>query len=179
MSDLSDNLLGLMKKNKVTIAELSDATGIAEITINKLRNGQNDNPTIATLMQIANFFSISVNELLGNKVNSITILNEDGIELAQKFLIDELNNNAEFALKITHNNYSEFQKDTILLISTEVKVKNGDYIVVKSNNRFIICRAIIEPDVILGESLSIKENFYKIEPNNLSGIVIGALWLRN
>lgn len=178
-SVLSDNLLGLMKKNKVTIAELSYATGIAEITINKLRNGQNNNPTISTLMQIANFFDTSVNELLGNNIKTLTVLNEDGTELAQKLPINELQNNAEFAIKITHNNYSEFQKNAILLVSNKINIKNGDFMIVKSSNNFIVCRAIIEPDVILGQSLSRKENVYKIELNNLSGVVIGSLWLRN
>lgn len=177
-SILSDNILGLMKKNKITITELSNATGIAEITINKLRNGQNNNPTISTLMEIANFFKITVNELLGSNIKNLIILHEDGTELSQKLPIDELHD-AEFAIKITHNNYSEFQKNTILLISNKVNVKNGDYMIVKSSNGFVVCRAIIEPNVILGESLSRKENVYKIELNNLSGVVIGALWLRN
>jgi|GEM_PF-4195673 len=178
-SVLSDNLLDLMKKNKVTIGKLSEATGIAEITINKLRNRQNVNPTLSTLVQIANYFGITINELLGNYKKLMTVFNEDGTELAQKLPIDELNDNVEFAIKITHNNYSNFQKNTILLVNSQVKVKNGDYIIVKSNDTFIVCRAIIEPDGIFGESLSRKENIYKIELNSLSGVVIGGLWLRS
>ncbi|HLX54979.1 MAG TPA: helix-turn-helix transcriptional regulator [Aquella sp.] len=176
---VSNNLLDLMKKKKVTISELSDATGIAEITINKLRNGHNVNPTLSTLMQLSNYFGITVNELLGNNSNTLAIISEDGTEISQNMQINELNCNADFAIKINHNNYSRFPKDTILFIRNQTKLRNGDYIVVKSNSNYIICRVIIEPDAILGESLSRKENIYKIELNNLSGVVIGALWLRN
>jgi transcriptional regulator with XRE-family HTH domain len=168
-----------MKKGKVTIGELSDATGIAEITINKLRNKQNINPTLSTLAQIANYFGITINDLLGSNKKAMPILNEDGTEIAEKLPIDELNSKAEFAIKIGHNNYPNFQKNTILLVNSQTKVKNGDYIVIQSNNNFIVCRAIIEPDGILGESLSRKENIYKIEQDSLLGVIVGGLWLRN
>ncbi|MFO0320658.1 MAG: hypothetical protein ACK5Z5_09705, partial [Neisseriaceae bacterium] len=93
--------------------------------------------------------------------------------------IHKIIGNTDFAIKITHNNYPMFQKDTILLVNKKIEVKNGDYIVINSNKSYIICKSIIEPGMILGESLSRKENVYTIDSNDLFGVVIGALWSRN
>lgn len=176
---VSTNLLNLMKKHKVTIAELSKATGIAEITINKLRNDQNSNPTISTIIPIANYFNITVDELLTSEQMTINVCYEDNTELIDELQINKIKQGTDFAIKVTNANYSEFKKDSILLINRIIKIKNGDYIVIKTNNCFVFCRAIVELGDILGESLSRKESVYKINQKDFFGVIIGVLWLRN
>ena len=176
-SNLAKNIFTLMKKNKITATELSDQTWVAEITINNLRTGQNANPTISTLIPIADFFGTTVNDLLADNLKQITVLNENSAKI-DNFYIDTSIKNVEFAIKITHNNYSTFKNGTLLLVNNIVEPDNSDYIAIKINNKITICSTIIEFDAILGRSLSIAENIYKIDPKSLLGVITGALWLK-
>ena len=63
---LNRNLSILMKENGVSLSLLYRNTGIAIPTIKRLQNDPTTNPTIGTLLPIANFFGISITQLIGN-----------------------------------------------------------------------------------------------------------------
>lgn len=57
----------LMKECDIDDTQLSKETGVPASTISRLKINENTNPTTSTLRPIANFFSISVSQLLGDE----------------------------------------------------------------------------------------------------------------
>lgn len=66
-SFVGDVLTKVMSARGVDVARLSDETGIPVPTINRLRTNKNSNPTLATLLPIANYFDITINQLIGKE----------------------------------------------------------------------------------------------------------------
>ena len=60
---LKQNLAALMEKRKITIAELSEETGISVPTLKKLRTIDNSNPTLDSLTKLAEFFNVILDSL--------------------------------------------------------------------------------------------------------------------
>lgn len=176
ISNLAKNIIDLMQKCKITTVELSRKTGVSEITINKIRAGQNNNPTIATLSALANFFDTTINDLLTEDRGHLLVLDENNT------VIDKVHINTtsgtQFAIKILHNNYPPFKYGTILLINQNLYPDNSDYIAVNIENKITICSTVIEFDTILGKSLSATNTVFKIKSENILGVVTGALWIK-
>ncbi|MEO8400312.1 MAG: helix-turn-helix transcriptional regulator [Gammaproteobacteria bacterium] len=64
---LSDNLNLLMAEMHISADELGRRTGLPASTIKKIRNRYNPNPTLTTLLPLAEFFSITLGQLVGNE----------------------------------------------------------------------------------------------------------------
>ena len=64
---LCENLNFLMTKNVLNASELARSTGLPASTIKKIRNHDNPNPTLATLRPLAQYFSISLSQLIGDE----------------------------------------------------------------------------------------------------------------
>ena len=178
-------LVALMKKNKVTTTKLSKATSISEITINKLRNGKNDNPTISTATALAKYFSVSIDYLVNDSTLSssptINITDIDNFGATYTPLKkDDIFKDADFAVKITNKNYPLYQNNSILLIKITTQFKNEDIILTKVNNQYILCKLIIEGGMYIGKSLTISDKYYDItETQDILGIVIGVIWKKS
>lgn len=72
-----EKLRELRKQNKLSMKELGAILGLSESTISLYENGKRE-PDIATIIKIANYFNISVDELLGiKKHNTTNIFNND------------------------------------------------------------------------------------------------------
>lgn len=67
MKSLSSILSQLMAEKDINSAELARATGIGQPVIYRLMTGTTENPQILTLKPIADFFGVSIDELLGYK----------------------------------------------------------------------------------------------------------------
>ncbi|APS44778.1 hypothetical protein AVI51_15375 [Piscirickettsia salmonis] len=62
---LSKNLKQLMLQADVDSSELSQHTNLTISTINRLRSGSSSvNPTVTTLIPIANYFGVSIESLI-------------------------------------------------------------------------------------------------------------------
>ncbi len=61
---LSENLISLMKYHQIGTIQLARAINIALSTLKNIRNGTHFNPTIDTLLPIARYFSVSLEELI-------------------------------------------------------------------------------------------------------------------
>src|SRR5581483_6132788 len=64
---LSKNLSLLMFENNIDSPTLSRYTNVPVATINRLKANPASNPTLASLLPIANYFSISLNQLIGTE----------------------------------------------------------------------------------------------------------------
>jgi transcriptional regulator with XRE-family HTH domain len=86
---LSETLNILMESYNLTVAELSQKTGLASTTIKRIKNDVMCNPTLDSLTVLAQFFSITVDELLGYKsrvmdqtqMTRVPLLNWDEVTL--------------------------------------------------------------------------------------------------
>jgi len=65
MMKLTQNLKKLLLNHRLSENELARRTGVAQQVINRILSGQNKNPTIATLVPLAHYFSVSLSQLLG------------------------------------------------------------------------------------------------------------------
>lgn len=62
---LSDHLNLLMTEAQLSADELARRIGLPASTIKKIRNRYNPNPTLSTLLPLAQYFSVSLDELVG------------------------------------------------------------------------------------------------------------------
>jgi len=67
MKNLAAILSHLMAEKEIRSAELARKTGVGQPVIYRLMNGVTDNPQVLTLKPIADFFDISLDQLLGLK----------------------------------------------------------------------------------------------------------------
>lgn len=65
-TNLARNLKKLLLENVLTESELARKTGVGQPVINRMISGATRNPKIETLKPIAQFFAISVDQLIGN-----------------------------------------------------------------------------------------------------------------
>jgi len=64
---LADNIKKHRLRLKLSQEELARKAEMTYSTLIKLESGANDNPTIKTLVKIADVFKITVDELIGRK----------------------------------------------------------------------------------------------------------------
>jgi len=64
MKTLSVTLTYLMNKKGIKSAELARKTGVGQPVVHRLMTGVTENPQILTLKPIADFFQISIDQLL-------------------------------------------------------------------------------------------------------------------
>lgn len=63
---LASTLKNLLEKQKLTESELARKTGVGQPVIHRMASGETDNPKIETLRPIAKYFSISIDQLVGD-----------------------------------------------------------------------------------------------------------------
>ena len=61
--DISEVLSDLLYKHNITPTDLSSQTNVPEVTIMRLLKNKNSNPTLSTLLPIAKYFKITINDL--------------------------------------------------------------------------------------------------------------------
>lgn len=83
----------LRKERNISQKELAKYLNVSQAQISKYESGANE-PDLATLIKIADFFNISIDELLGHKSPNYHNLSQkdlDEINLLLKSLSDKLN----------------------------------------------------------------------------------------
>ncbi|MEO8400521.1 MAG: helix-turn-helix transcriptional regulator [Gammaproteobacteria bacterium] len=163
---LSSNLNLLMAKARLNSNELARRTGIPASSIKKIRNNNNSNPTLATLTPIANHFSITISQLIGdvslsecenmndrigdvyfNKYVSIPIVSWDDTINRE----DIVKNNPEtviaghacsknaFALYVKEDSGKVFTKGTLLIIEPAIIPGQNDHIITYKKDQPLPC----------------------------------------
>jgi SOS-response transcriptional repressor LexA len=67
MKKLSPILKALMAEIRISESELARRTGVGQPVIHRIASGETDNPKVATLSPIANFFALSISQLIGDE----------------------------------------------------------------------------------------------------------------
>lgn len=156
-----ENLKYLMSTDKISTYELQRKTNIPAATIQRLYSAKKINPTISTLKPIADFFSLTLNQLIGDdplpneKILSKTLNKRDSWmnipiiswqqAITWKDDIKDLNSfdaistdinisNKSFALKIYQHNLIGFQNGTIIIVDPLVLPKNNSFVITHKKN---------------------------------------------
>jgi len=156
-SVLATNLKTLMEQGQVTLSMLHKSTGIPLATISRLLSDEQQNPTIASLVPLAKFFQVSLDQLIGseplpsliessaqsaNKWHSIPLISWEYImkwtqekhhkihKYAHNILTDLELSQDGFALLIEHNDWQFFPQGTLLIIEPHTEPKHRDYIII-------------------------------------------------
>ncbi len=147
----------LMDSRNITAAKLSKETNIPPPTISKLLSGVTEDPKISTIATIANFFSVTIDQLMGispldkNNVNihesiSLPIISWNQSISYKNFLLslDEENwkewvltekplSKLSFGLKTKHHLEPRFPTGSVLIIEPDIDVCEGDLVIVHYN----------------------------------------------
>lgn len=176
---LSNNLNLLMAETRLNANELARRTGVPPSSIKKIRNNDNPNPTLTTLGPLANFFSITVSQLIGdaplklemnqaqstmlNLASQIPIISWDQaaslpiiLNKEHPFVFAERQYSKNtFGLVIDENINEQFTKGTLILVDYNATFKGHDYaLVLKENQKKpSIKQILIEDDQIYFKSL--------------------------
>lgn len=189
LKNLSENLNLLMAKARVSSDELARQIGIPATTIKRIRNNEQANPTISTLLPIANYFSVSINQLIEAEPNDINLhplktyripllswqecIQHTEIEYKEqsKYIsVERFVSKQAFALIVEDSELYFFPKNSILIVEPSEKPLNGDYIIVANIQQNIrsIRKYIVELDqiylkpMISGIATSALTSEYKI-----------------
>lgn len=159
MKELSVNLRKLLIEAEISESEFSRRVDIAQPIIHRILNKKNLNPKIATIKPIANYFNITISQLIGEsplfceynksknarmqKFAALPILAWDEIAVwlenprkkikeCSKVITDLPISKLAYAVKITDGSMEPiFAHNTILVVEPEAKPENGRFIVVK------------------------------------------------
>lgn len=66
MNELGNRLSDLLASNDISQRKLAQAIGVSNVTIHRILKGQG-NVTLSTLVAIADYFSVSIDWLLGRE----------------------------------------------------------------------------------------------------------------
>jgi transcriptional regulator with XRE-family HTH domain len=154
LTKISKILKQLMEEKGVTTSELSRLTGVVQPVIYRIASGETDNPKVATLIPLANYFGITISQLIGeetllSKINDCqritniksgstqialleweSLMNSPYAPTAENYIevSYELSKNA-FALKAKDLTMSPlFPIGTLLIFDPNVKAENQDFI---------------------------------------------------
>jgi len=121
---MAERLQDLLKEKKMTQAQLADALGLSESTINRYINGQTEKISTETIIAMAQLFNVSTDFLLG--LTNIPYKTNFDIErlgltekASMKLLSGEINMDAL--------NYLLTQPDFAVLTTQMAQMKSGTY----------------------------------------------------
>jgi SOS-response transcriptional repressor LexA len=185
LNKLGSNLNRLLKKEGLTSDDLSRLIGIPSTTIKRMRSGE-ANPTLNNLLPIAEYFSITLNQLVNGDPLAVNFeaktlplfswqecCNYDSIDydiFSKKILTERTVSKKAFALLVKEDEQEYFPGNSILIVDPEIEPNNGDYVIVGKlkQNMAAIRKYIIEIDkiylkpLILGIDISALTSSYKI-----------------
>lgn len=148
---VNNTLEFLIKKWGININQLHKHTGIPLSTLKRLRLSKENNPTLASLAPIANYFSVSLDQLTGREAlptkNNIhtnglavplihwkdiinTPKNRCYLAFSSLLIRDITLNENSFALVIKNNSTNNFLAGSLLIIDPSLKGRNRDFIIV-------------------------------------------------
>lgn len=152
---LSANLNLLMDEGRVSADELGRRTGLPASTIKKIRNRYSPNPTLTTLLPLAQYFAITLDQLIGNEplpqsrikglyqINPTTLHHLPILSWEEAVLWPENENKKyntvttehqysknAFALTVEEDGWENLAKGTALLIDPALTPEHRDFILV-------------------------------------------------
>lgn len=187
---------------KIKEAELARQTGITQTTLNRLINDPNADPKISTLKPIADFFGISVSQLIGeeeikNRIpGTFHITNSAAWSTLPVIAWEDIDNFIEHKISdehckswvgteklISENSFGlharafmepRFRQNSILLVDPKSKIKDGSFVVVRLGEKDITVREVLND----GQNFYLKHfdaNFPHIKYNKKQHRILGAI----
>lgn len=160
MSKLAAVLKSLMREKNISVTELARQTEISQPVLHRLATGATYNPQIETLLPIARFFAVSIEQLIGNTPLPVTKNIKNIIQdwtrlplLALNQVINWLEHPSSIILKkfvrtdipVSKNSYAiqlsdstmqpRFFEGTLLIIDPEYSPENQDFVVAQLHNQ--------------------------------------------
>lgn len=186
---LSKVLTELMDLHGLTIERLSKLTGVSATNIIRMKNDVESNPTINTLLPIASYFNLSIEQLLGiekisnkniYKINKLKIdkipvishqkikdlVGNNAIKPISYTYAENLISNTSFALVIDNNIMAPiFPNGIVVIFDPEQEIEDKDFVVAyESNTESTFFRQYLKGDK---QSLLIAKN-RNIKPINIT-----------
>ncbi len=166
---LPDVLAKLMAEKRIDDATLSASTGVTPSTLARLKSDQSCNPTVVNLKPIAQFFNISITQLLGDEPlpseNNPKNFKTFQMPLIEWREIIEFSNKKEaiaadnilrwvcternvseksFATVVPSDSFeSPFLKGAVIIIDPEYPLKDGDYAFFKMNAQALAFKKVL------------------------------------
>ena len=201
MKTLSTTLKELLLNAKLSENELARRTGVSQQIINRILSGENKNPKIATLKPIANYFMISVSQLIAEeplppetKLNSqhlgwheIPLIEWDrvaGIKDKEFFsmphqmiVVDIEPSNNIFAVKMPDSSMEpKFSVGTLLIFDLNKAPTTGDFVLVSLSNHSLLIRQVyLKTNIAYIKCLNPKYSDYKLTPIEQNYKFLGTL----
>lgn len=194
---LADILKQLLDTERMTVSQLARAVNVPQPTLNTLLLGQTKNPKIETLLPIAKYFNISLDQLLGfaalegQERLSCTVIpiiewsdiedwiNKDRDKILEQALMiatEKTVGQDAFCVKSTRAMEPVFRCSTILIVDTTANLHDGSYVIFeKQKSSYTIKRVLKDGAQIYLEPLhSNSEPTLKYEPKTqrICGVII-------
>ena len=188
---LATNIKSLLEHHNITISELSRQTSTPKTTLFSIINDNNPDPRIQTLKPIAEFFKVTIDELLssniqpGNKNNkkSLPIINWQDLNdyiinkntQNQNFTIETTASHNSFILKTTKSMRPRFMDNTLLVFDPDKSAEDGDIVLINdlSDNSYTIKELYY--DGTKAYLLSMNPNKIEKSEHNISNYNITAV----
>lgn len=195
-------LIHLIKQLHISEAELARQIGIPRATINRLVSGRTPDPRASTLNAIAEFFNISVDQLIGKQplffdnhqsltssiYTSIPIINinetKNWVEVIRRLkpdchfewlMADPSIDKGKFAIRVKGESmWPQFQENTLLVIDPTKEAQNRDFVIayLKENDEIVFRQLIIEDRY---KFLKAINTIFPTTPLVATDIVIGVV----
>lgn len=149
LSICRNSILNLMRTHNVHVSQLAREVNVAQPTMHRLLKGKTDDIKLSTLIAIADFFSVTIGELIKNEfITTISptsmqgrnvpvltwkeVVSHSNIALGQREYVCTSANYSEetFALRAKTSFEPLFNKDTLFIVDPKVEPMDGDYVVV-------------------------------------------------
>lgn len=194
--NLSDNLNLLMAKARLNSSELARLTDVPATTIKRIRNNEQSNPTVATLLPIASHFSISITELLAcethvsvnaalnKKINTLPLLSWrecahydllDYEKFPRKVRTECHVTERAYALLVNESDNTFFPDKCLLIVDPAINPQSGDYVIVSKADQSLakIRKYLVDIDNIYLKSLVDEANLISFTPDYLIlGVIV-------
>jgi transcriptional regulator with XRE-family HTH domain len=193
-SPLNIAITKLMSLFGLNDRELAKETNLAATIIVRLRNDPTANPTISTILPIANFFGVTIDQLIHNSINDEEIEKKFRIKKIRLYhqkniltKIDSKNHSYEmidyygnknpdslFCILIANSDYEPFiKRKSKVVFCNDFKIKENLIVLAKYNEQLHICKTVQLDGEILLKSLKLTNS----KPIKLSGIeqILGSV----
>lgn len=187
---LAHNLNNLMRDKSVDTKQLSALTGVSISLLNSLKRGDG-NPTLGTLITLANFFDVSIDSLIlsdARKRGTVAIIPVYEIQVAHEankpiaikniyLKIEEDKNTSHYAIQLDNSSLMPFfDKGSIFLISNHNKYTDGDIVLVRINNEYNVFRRVfIKNKGLLFQYISLDADLHSYDNYKIIGPVIKVI----
>lgn len=157
LETLSKNVNALMESVHISASELGRRINLPASTIKKIRNCDAPNPTVATLLPIARYFSLTLSQLVGDENmpyhavhgslqkipvlswNEVVLHTQNTVLSSKTICLDPPESPSAYALVVEQNNLDNLSEGTVLIINPEIKPKHLDLVIVHKIGQTSVC----------------------------------------